>query len=43
MDPVLRILGVAGGRKEMSRGSENPMKRKRVGGTGEKGNEARAA
>ena len=27
----------------MSRGSENPMKRKRVGGTREKGNEARAA
>ena len=27
----------------MSRGSENPTKRKRVGGTREKGNEARAA
>ena len=43
VDPVLRISGVAGGRKEMSRGSENPTKRKRVGGTREKGNEARAA
>ena len=33
----LRILsGVADGRKEMSRGSENPMKRNEVGGTGEK-------
>ena len=43
VDPVLRISGVAGGRKEMSRGSENPTKRKRVGGTREKGSEARAA
>ena len=40
---LLLLLCLRERRKEMSRGSENPTKRKVVGGTGEKRNEACAA